>query len=328
MPQNLKVIYTQGVPIAADFNASDGAPICVNVLSGRLYYLAAGGGVTEIAPPTGGGTVTSVSFTGGLISVGTPTTTPALTVAGTSGGIPYFSSSSAWASSGALAQGGIVCGGGAGATPTSVTAGATTTILVGGGANTNPVWTAATGTGAPVRADAPTGTGNWTIPTINLTGGQIAFPATQAASAGANTLDDYEEGTFTATLAGSSTAGTQTYATQAGLYVKVGQLVVCTIQTALSAKDAATAGNIVLRTLPFTSNTTAGTINGMAIGYHMAFDLDVAGGYYQLTGLLLPNTTQIELRECGDNVTVANLVAADFGASSAIAGTISYRASA
>ena len=47
--------------------------------------------------PVGGvgtGTVTNVSFTGGLISVGTPTSTPALTVAGTSGGIPYFSSAS------------------------------------------------------------------------------------------------------------------------------------------------------------------------------------------------------------------------------------------
>src|SRR4030066_820181 len=37
-------------------------------------------------------------------------------------------------------------------------------------------------------------------PSINLTGGQIKFPATQNASADANTLDDYEEGTFTPTL--------------------------------------------------------------------------------------------------------------------------------
>lgn len=71
----------------------------------------------------GSGTVTSVaqSFTGGLISVGgSPVTTSgtlALTVAGTSGGIPYFSSSSAWASSGALGAGDLVAGGGAGATP-------------------------------------------------------------------------------------------------------------------------------------------------------------------------------------------------------------------
>lgn len=71
------------------------------------------------AIPSGTGTVTSVGFTGGLISVATPTTTPAFTVAGTSGGIPYFSSSSTWASSAALASTSLVIGGGAGASPTT-----------------------------------------------------------------------------------------------------------------------------------------------------------------------------------------------------------------
>ena len=63
----------------------------------------------------GAGTVTNVSFTGGLISVANPTTTPALTVAGTSGGIPYFSSTSTWASSALLAANSLMIGGGAGA---------------------------------------------------------------------------------------------------------------------------------------------------------------------------------------------------------------------
>ncbi len=65
----------------------------------------------------GSGTVTSVGFTGGLLSVATPTTTPAFTVAGTSGGIPYFSSASTWASSALLAVNAPVLGGGAGAAP-------------------------------------------------------------------------------------------------------------------------------------------------------------------------------------------------------------------
>lgn len=78
-----------------------------------------------------GGSVTSVSFTGGLISVANPTTTPALTVAGTSGGIPYFSSASVWASSGALTQHALIIGGGAGATPTALSVGATDKPLVG-----------------------------------------------------------------------------------------------------------------------------------------------------------------------------------------------------
>jgi len=54
-----------------------------------------------------------------------------------------------------LADGGLVVGNGTAAVEV-VAAGATTEILVGGGASTNPVWTTATGTGAPVRAESPT----------------------------------------------------------------------------------------------------------------------------------------------------------------------------
>jgi hypothetical protein len=67
------------------------------------------------------------SFTGGLISVsGSPVTTSgtlALTVAGTSGGVPYFGSSSTWASSGVLTASAIMVGGGAGAAPSTITTG-------------------------------------------------------------------------------------------------------------------------------------------------------------------------------------------------------------
>ncbi len=88
------------------------------------YVLSTNGsGVLSWVSVGGTGTVTSVSFTGGLISVATATTTPALTVAGTSGGIPYFSSSSTWASSAALAANAIVLGGGAGVAPATTTTG-------------------------------------------------------------------------------------------------------------------------------------------------------------------------------------------------------------
>lgn len=53
-----------------------------------------------------------------------------------------------------LADGGILVGAATGPVEV-VAAGATTDILVGGGAGTNPVWTAATGTGSPVRATSP-----------------------------------------------------------------------------------------------------------------------------------------------------------------------------
>lgn len=96
-------------------------------------------------PQTNNGTVTSVAetFTGGLISVaGSPVTTSgtfALTVAGTSGGIPYFSSGAAWSSSGALTQFGVVFGGGAGGAPTSSAQGGSNFPLIGQGA-ANPIF--------------------------------------------------------------------------------------------------------------------------------------------------------------------------------------------
>jgi hypothetical protein len=60
---------------------------------------------------------------------------------------------------------------------------------------------------------------------LQLTGGQIKFPATKIASADGNTLDDYEEGTFTVTLLSTSGTITVNSGNNAGLYTKVGRLV-------------------------------------------------------------------------------------------------------
>ena len=105
------------------------------------------------------GTVTSVSFTGGLISVATANTTPALTVAGTSGGIPYFSSTTTWASSALLAATGLVIGGGAGAAP------ATNTALTFTGA-TLTVGLAGTSSGILALTGSTSGTATITAPAV------------------------------------------------------------------------------------------------------------------------------------------------------------------
>jgi hypothetical protein len=117
-------------------------------------------GTTLSATGGGTGTVTSVSFTGGLISVADPTTTPALTVAGTSGGIPYFSSASTWATSAALAANALVVGGGAGVAPSTITTG--TGVVTALGVNVGS-------TGAFVTFDGALGTPSSGTVT-NLTG--------------------------------------------------------------------------------------------------------------------------------------------------------------
>jgi hypothetical protein len=94
--------------------------------------------------------------------------------------------------------------------------------------------------------------------------GQIAFPATQNAAAGANVLDDYEEGTYTPTI----TAGTGTFtsASGAGAYTKVGNFVYVTIIVTITTNG--TAAGDVRSTLPFTPSGAAGTPFG--IGREMA----------------------------------------------------------
>ncbi len=70
-----------------------------------------------------------------------------------------------------------------------LTPGATTTILVGGGATAAPVWTTASGTGAPARVGSPTFTGDVILPSSN---------ADPAATAGAlrhdNTVSNFTNG--------------------------------------------------------------------------------------------------------------------------------------
>ena len=81
--------------------------------------------------------------------------------------------------------------------------------------------------------------------------GQIKFPATQSASSDANTLDDYEEGTFTPTVQGVSSSGTATYSVQLGAYTKIGNLVY--INVYLSYTSGTGTGQLRVANLPFTS---------------------------------------------------------------------------
>lgn len=133
------------LPIANGGTALTTTPTNGQLLIGNgtgytLAALTAGSNITitnssgSISIAGNAGTVTSVGFTGGLLSIANATTTPAITVAGTSGGIPYFSSTSTWATSAALAANALVVGGGAGAAPSTVTTG--TGVVTALGVNT------------------------------------------------------------------------------------------------------------------------------------------------------------------------------------------------
>jgi hypothetical protein len=85
---------------------------------------------------------------------------------------------------------------------------------------------------------------------INLTSGQIIFPATQNGSADANTLDDYEEGTFTPSF--SAISSTFSYASRQGYYTKIGNSVTCIVYIRLNTSGNTLAANaLTITSLPF-----------------------------------------------------------------------------
>jgi hypothetical protein len=101
---------------------------------------------------------------------------------------------------------------------------------------------------------------------LNPTAG-IKFPATPSLSADVNTLDDYEEGTFTPTFTATTTSPTVTYnAITYGAYVKIGRLVFINLRISVATLPAAGSGNIRISGLPFSSNATD-AYGQLSIGY-------------------------------------------------------------
>jgi hypothetical protein len=91
---------------------------------------------------------------------------------------------------------------------------------------------------------------------LDVTNGQIAFPASQNASAGANTLDDYEEGTWTPATT-SQTGTITTMGTQTGWYRKIGGIVFVEADITITTNGTG-ATYLNIAGLPFTAvNATA-----------------------------------------------------------------------
>ena len=127
--------------------------------------------------------------------------------------------------------------------------------------------------------------------TITLNGGQLKFPATQAASADANTLDDYEEGTWTPSVTGTETSS--------GRYTRIGDVVTVTgYITAMS--DITTTTPINIGGLPFTNGTTTG-VCAILVEF-IALD----SGYTQFVGYVYPSNTIVRVYMQGsDKIQVA-----------------------
>jgi hypothetical protein len=112
---------------------------------------------------------------------------------------------------------------------------------------------------------------------LNLNNGQINFPSAQNASSGANTLDDYEEGTWTPFIDYAVTGNLNVvYSLQSGSYTKVGRLVAAHFTLVTSTYTHSTAsGTMVISGFPFASTFAAfGTLSyeGMLISTGANYD--------------------------------------------------------
>ena len=145
-----------------------GTPVATAAGTTGQVLTATTSGAPSWASPATSGTVTSVSWTGGIVSVANPTSTPAFTIAGTSGGIPYFSSGTTWATSGALTANAIVLGGGAGAAPAPLASLGTTTTVLHGNAVGAPTFGAVSLT-ADVTNTLPVANGGTNASTASIT---------------------------------------------------------------------------------------------------------------------------------------------------------------
>jgi hypothetical protein len=120
-----------------------------------------------------------------------------------------------------------------------------------------------------IKATTSISVGN-AVPTTS--GAGITFPATQSASSNANTLDDYEEGDWTASFV-PNTSGTITLTNETGTYTKVGRTVTLTGVFTVASVSSPT-GYLKITGIPFAGgaaakNRCAASITGSSMNVTM-----------------------------------------------------------
>ena len=128
-------------------------------------------------------------------------------------------------------------------------------------------------------------------------GSGITFPATQSASTDANTLDDYEEGTFTPVMVPGS--GSITTQASYGYYTKIGRSV--TINLAIGISNSGTAAGVgTITGLPFASMNPSGLPNGGNRTGTASFREDGSTGNWYF-GYVNPNATNMVVSSSTNN---------------------------
>ena len=175
-----------------------------------------------------------------------------------------------------------VSSGGIGVAFNQVTIGKGSTGLLFNGTDTLYPWDFANNTNADNTFNI--GRASTRFKDLYLSGG-VYLGGTSAA----NKLDDYEEGTWTPVLEGSSGLPTVTYSDNYGYYTKIGRFVHVYGRTQIGSISGGS-GYLFIYGLPFTVNSSAGRYATGSLGY--------VGGWNTVTPLALiapHNTTRFEM---------------------------------
>jgi hypothetical protein len=187
------------------------------------------------------------------------------------------------ATSGAVTLGGTLAVANGGTGITSLGTGVATFLGTPSSDNLASAVTNETGSGNLVFATQPVFTNTVGIggATASTSGSGITFPATQSASTNANTLDDYEEGTWTPVYQGlGGSIGSTAYSLQTGRYTKIGRFCHASGEITLTNKGSWSSG-VVIEGLPFTTTATESAFGFIILGF---VDLDAGVKYCQFRG--------------------------------------------
>jgi len=123
------------------------------------------------------------------------------------------------------------------------------------------------------------------------------------AAAASNLLNDYEEGTWTPTLSGT-TGGTYTYTTQSGSYTKIGRLVFLKALIVWTGETVAPSGIPMISGLPFSSANDGiasfGVVGNQTVGIY------VNGSYKNIAIGLEANDNRLFISQRDETITSGN----------------------
>jgi len=272
-------------------NSTLGSELAINITDGKLFYKDNANAIQvigwKVTPTTAGGTGLTSYTAGDMLYYASGTTLSKLAIGATGRYLSSSGTAPQWTAPAALTKTDdtnvtLTLGGSASTAllnAASLTLGWTGQLAVsrgGTGVSTS------TGTGSVVLSSTPSfgttiGVGG---ATAAASGAGITFPATQSASSDANTLDDYEEGTWTPTLIGSSSNPTVTYSYQRGTYVKIGSLVSVSCQLGWSANSGGS-GYAQIGGFPFTPSMNSNDWSSGAVS-ETGVNMTWGSGYTQV----------------------------------------------